>query len=143
MKRVFADTVFLFGKVNPEDDHHDTALAAEAELVDAQIVTTDVVLTELLAMSRNDPTLRAAAAKLVREMLNKRNVIIVRLDADLFERGLVRYERQRDSAYSLVDCISMEVMKRFNIQEVLTADRDFQHAGFTRLMRNPRERERD
>ena len=141
MKRVFADTVFLFGKVNPEDTHHDTALAAEAELVDAQIVTTDVVLTELLAMSRNDPTLRVAAVKLVREMLNKRNVIIVRLDADLFERGLVRYERQRDSAYSLVDCISMEVMKKLNIQEVLTADRDFQHAGFTRLMRNPRERD--
>lgn len=140
MKRVFADTVFLFGKVDPQDTHHDTALAAEAALGDAQIVTTDVVLTELLAMSRSDPTLRAAATKLVREMLNSRNVLVVRLNADLFERGLVRYERQRNSAYSLVDCISMEVMKEFNIQEALTADRDFQHAGFTRLMRNLRER---
>ena len=139
MKRVFADNVFLFGKVNPLDTHHHTALAAEAELGNAQIVTTDVVLTELLAMSRSDPALRAAATELVRQMFNSHNVIVVRLNADLFERGLVRYERQRDSAYSLVDCISMEVMKDFNIQEVLTADRDFQHAGFTRLMRNPRE----
>lgn len=143
MKRVFADTVFLFGKVNPEDIHHDTALAAEAAIGEAQIVTTDAVLTELLAMSRQDPALRAAATKLVREMLGSRNVIVVYSNAEFFERGLARYERQRDSAYSLVDCISMEVMKTFNIQEVLTADRDFQHAGFTRLMLNPREREQD
>ena len=140
MKRVFADTVFLFGKVNPKDDHHDTALAAEAMLGDAQIVTTDLVLTELLALSLKDPALRAAATKLVREMLGSRNVIVVYSNAEFFELGLARYERQRDSTYSLVDCISMEVMKRFNIQEVLTADHDFQRAGFTRLMLNPGER---
>lgn len=140
MKRVFADTVFLFGKVDPQDTHHDTALAAEAALGDAQIVTTDAVFAELLALSRKTPELRAAAAALVRAMLNGRNVTVVRVNPELFDRSLARYERQRDSTYSLVDCISMEVMKDFNIREVLTADRDFQHAGFTRLMRNPSER---
>ena len=33
----------------------------------------------------------------------------------------------------------MEVMDALGITEVLTADRDFELEGFSRLMRNPRE----
>lgn len=140
MKRVFADTVFLFGKVNPQDTHHDTALAAEAALGDVEIVTTDAVFTELLALSRKTPDLRAAAAALVRAMLDGRNVTVVRVNPELFERGLARYEHHQTTKYSLVDCISMVVMDSFGIKEVLTADRDFELEGYTRLIRNPRER---
>lgn len=140
MRRVFADTVFLVGKVDEEDPHHRSALAAEEALGDVLLVTTDVVFTEVLALLRKTPKLRAAAAALAREMLGNQNVAIVPLNADLFERGLARYEGRPDSAYSLVDCISMVVMDDFGITEVLTADRDFELEGFTRLMRNPGER---
>ena len=140
MRRIFADTVFLVGKANDTDPHHESALAAEAALGEAQIVTTDVVFTEVAALLRKAPDLRASAVTLIREMLNSREVLVVRVNDELFERGLARYERRRDSEYSLVDCISMEVMDDLGITEVLTADRDFELEGFTRLMRNPRER---
>lgn len=142
MRRVFADTVFLVGKANRDDPHHRTALAAEAALGDAEIVTTDVVFTEVFALLRKTPTLRAAAAKLIRELSADPGVRVVRLNQHLFERGLARYESRPDSAYSLVDCISMVVMDELDITEVLTADRDFELEGYTRLMRNPHERER-
>ena len=140
MRSVFADTVFLAGKANRDDPHHRTALAAEAALGDAEIVTTDAVFTEVLALLRRTPILRAAAARLVRELSADPRVRVVRLNQRLFERGLARYEGRPDSAYSLVDCISMVVMDDFGITEVLTADRDFELEGYTRLMRNPRER---
>lgn len=140
MRSVFADTVFLAGKVDEDDPHHHSALAAEAALGEVLLVTTDVVFTEVLALLRKTPKLRAAAASLVREMLRNQNVAIVPLNADLFERGLARYEGRPDSAYSLVDCISMVVMDDLGIAEVLTADRDFELEGYARLMRNPRER---
>ena len=140
MRRIFADTVFLVGKANNNDPHHERALAAEAALGEAQIVTTDVVFTEVAALLRKAPDLRTSAVTLIREMLNSREVLVVRVNDELFERGLARYERRRDSEYSLVDCISMEVMEDLGITEVLTADRDFAIEGFTRLMRNPRER---
>lgn len=101
MRHIFADTVFLFPKINPQDMRHRTALATEAALGDTKLVATDIVFAELLA--------------------------------------LARYESRADSAYSLVDCISMEVMDDFDITEVLTADHDFELEGYTRLMRNPRE----
>ena len=139
MRRIFADTVFLVGKANSNDLHHESALAAEAALGDAQLVTTDVVFTEVAALLRKDPDRRIRAVKLIREMLESREVLVVRVNDDLFERGLARYESRRDSEYSLVDCISMEVMDDLGITEVLTADRDFELEGFSRLMRNPRE----
>ena len=140
MRSVFADTVFLVGKVDDGDPHHHSALAAEEALGGVLLVTTDVVFTEVLALLRKTPKLRAAAADLVREMRRDKNVAVVPLTTDLFNRGLARYESRPDSAYSLVDCISMVVMDELDITEVLTADRDFELEGYTRLMRNPRER---
>ena len=140
MAGVFADTVFLFGKVNPRDTHHRNALEAEAALGDRELVTTDAVFAELLALaSKRGPEVRRGAAQLIHEMFANRNVTVVRVNPAIFARGLARYESMPDSTASLVDCISMEVMDDLGITEVLTADRDFEREGFTRLMRNPRE----
>lgn len=140
MAGVFADTVFLFGKANPRDTHHRSALEAEAALGDREIVTTDAVFAELLALaSKRGPEVRRGAAQLIHEMFANRNVTVVRVNPAIFARGLARYESMPDSATSLVDCISMEVMDDLGITEVLTADRDFELEGFARLMRNPGE----
>ena len=140
MERVFADTVFLFGKANPRDAHHHSALAAENALGGAEFVTTDAVFAELLALaSKRGPEVRASAARLVHEMFANRTVTVVRVNPELFDRGFARYERLSDSTVSLVDCVSMEVMEQMGIKKVLTADRDFAIEGFTRLMRNPGE----
>lgn len=66
MRRIFADTVFLVGKANDNDLHHENALAAKAALGEAQIVTTDVVFTEVAALLRKAPDLRASAVTLMR-----------------------------------------------------------------------------
>ncbi len=140
MAGIFADTVFLFGKVNPQDTHHRNALAAEAALGDRELVTTNAVFAELLALaSKRGPEVRRGAAQLIHEMFANRNVTVVRVNPAIFARGFARYESMPDSTASLVDCISMEVMDDLGITEVLTADRDFELEGFSRLMRNPRE----
>jgi predicted nucleic acid-binding protein len=47
---------------------------------------------------------------------------------------LTLYERRPDKQYSLVDCISMNVMRQRNVQEILTNDRHFSQEGFVRLL---------
>ena len=51
-----------------------------------------------------------------------------------FLAGLALYERRPDKQYSLVDCISMNVMRQKQVQEILTHDRHFSQEGFTRLL---------
>jgi predicted nucleic acid-binding protein len=40
------------------------------------------------------------------------------------------YEQRPDKAYSLTDCISMQVMRREGLTEVLTNDHHFIQEGF-------------
>jgi uncharacterized protein len=51
-----------------------------------------------------------------------------------FQGGLALYERRPDKKYSLADCITMNVMKREGIKEILTNDHHFVQEGFVRLL---------
>ena len=102
-------------------------------------MTTDSVFAEVLAHLRYTQRLRVAAVRLVQTSIRNPNIIVVRQDARLFNRAVVRYAMRLDKTYSLVDCISMEVMDDYAITDILTADRDFEREGYTRLMRNPNE----
>ena len=51
-----------------------------------------------------------------------------------FQVGLALYERRPDKKYSLADCITMNVMKREGIKEILTNDHHFVQEGFVRLL---------
>ena len=46
------------------------------------------------------------------------------------------YGARPDKGYSLVDCISMEAMRREGLTEVLTNDRHFEQEGFRTLFRD-------
>jgi predicted nucleic acid-binding protein len=51
----------------------------------------------------------------------------------LFLEGLSLYRARPDKAYSLTDCISMQVMRREGLTDVLTNDHHFTQEGFTIL----------
>ena len=139
MKYVFADSVYWFALINQRDEHNAEAKRAERELGNVTVVTTDSVFGEVLALLSRRRDLRAGALQLLRNARNHPNMEIVHQHAGLFNRAIERYERQGDRTASLVDCISMEVMDDYRIMEVLTADRDFERAGYIRLMRHPNE----
>jgi predicted nucleic acid-binding protein len=47
-----------------------------------------------------------------------------------FPEALAFYEARPDKHYSLTDCVSMQVMQREGLTEVLTNDRHFTQEGF-------------
>ena len=52
-----------------------------------------------------------------------------------FLGGLELYRARPDKGYSLVDCISMQTMRREGLTDVLTNDRHFEQEGFRSLFR--------
>jgi uncharacterized protein len=74
------------------------------------------------------------ACRLVREILKDPGVEVVSQSHESFLAGLALYERRPDKQYSLVDCISMNVMRQRSVQEILTNDRHFAQEGFARLL---------
>lgn len=135
MTAVFADTVYWIAVALPDDQWSSAAQAAKNRLQSEEIVTTEEVLTEFLTALASNPYSRAKAIELVQEVMESPEILVIQQSHDSFMRGLARYEQRPDKGYSLQDCVSMNVMERLNITEILTADRHFEQEGFIALMR--------
>lgn len=139
MSLVLLDTSFLFALFSPRDSLHQMAHEWMARLrgsSGAGFVTTRSILSEFLAMCRNlPPNARQAAADYVLRLFADESIeIVVESDA-LFQSGINLYRARPDNAYSLTDCIAMELCRQRAITDVLTYDRDFTQEGFRALLR--------
>ena len=137
MTAVFADTFYWIALADFTDSAHQRALALTAERASAQIVTTDEVLTEYLTFfsTAPEPVRRKVAASVQRVLANPVIRVIPQSRAS-FLSGLDLYTERPDKRYSLVDCISMQTMRREGVTEVLTNDRHFEQEGFRALFRD-------
>ena len=136
MTDVFADATYWIAILRSDDQWHRVALAARERLGAVTLVTTEDVLTEVLTgLSKYGSGLRTEAAGMVRDILGSPEVRVIHQTHDSFMNGLSRYEQRSDKAYSLQDCVSMNVMETEGITEILTSDHHFEQEGFTILMR--------
>ena len=80
--------------------------------------------------------LRRQAATSVQRILAKPVIRVVPQSRSSFLAGLDLYSQRPDKRYSLVDCISMQTMRREGLTEALTNDRHFEQEGFRALFRS-------
>ena len=135
MKTVFADSMYWVAIVKPRDQWAEAARTAKTLLGEALIVTTDEVLTEFLAALSSGKHMRKQAAKMVRGIMDNPNVKVIPQTRDSFLKGLTFYENRNDKEYSLIDCISMNVMSTESLVEALTNDHHFEQEGYTVLIK--------
>jgi predicted nucleic acid-binding protein len=62
-------------------------------------------------------------------------VRVIEQSRSSFLSGLDFYQSRPDKGYSLVDCISMQTMRREGLTDALTNDRHFEQEGFRALFR--------
>lgn len=135
MRAVFADTFYWVALVNPRDDRYPDATAIDDSLASATVFTTDEVLSEFLTFFAEDRRLRNRAVLTVSELLQDPGVRVIPQSRRSFLDGLELYRSRPDKGYSLIDCISMQTMRRHSITEALTNDRHFEQEGFRALFR--------
>ncbi len=136
MKKVFVDTAYLIAASDSRNWWHKSARKARANLGDAQLITTDEVLSEFLTFfSRRGPHFRHAAVRIVDAVLGDKRYKVFHQSHESFLTGLQHYRNRSDKNYSLQDCISMCVMRRESILEVLTSDSHFEQEGYVILLK--------
>lgn len=135
MTEVFADAHYWIALVSPRDQWAAGAQAVAREVGGSQILTPEDVLVEVLAyFSAAGSPARGAAAALVRTLEADPLVEVIHQSHDSFLRGLDLYERRADKGYSLVDCISMVVMRDRAITDVLSGDQHLRQEGLVPLI---------
>lgn len=136
MKQVFADTSYWIALLNPRDELHEKALTAARSLSSEAVLTSEMVLAELLnSFSDLGPKVRRAAAEAVSTLLTNRNVVVVPQTSEQFALALKRYGDMADKSWSLTDCASFLIMETRGIRAALTHDRHLVQAGFETLLR--------
>jgi uncharacterized protein len=133
MRRVFADSFYFFALVSEDDSKHDDAVEFAATF-DGEVITTRWILTEV-ADGLAKPPWRETFATLYERLTRNSSVRIESCSDSLFDDAVALYRDRRDKSWSLTDCISFVVMQNEKIIEALTADHDFEQAGFIALLK--------
>lgn len=135
MKKVFADACYWIALLNPKDQLHEVARQVSRELGPFRIVTSQMVLAELLnGLSGFGDEKRKVAAQTVKSLENNPNVEIVPQTNLQFQSAVERYATRQDKEWGVTDCASFLLMKEKCMSEALTADHHFKQAGFTILL---------
>jgi uncharacterized protein len=136
MKTVFADAGYWIAILNPADDLYIKAVTLSNALDPFQIVTSEMVFTEVLnSFSRRARAFRQAVAQSIKRSYNNPKIEVVPQTNDLFHQALDLYHQRADKAWSHTDCASFCIMQQREILEALTHDKHFEQAGFVALLR--------
>ena len=115
MKAVFGDTFYWIALISPVDRHRQTALQFDDLLSGGNVYTTEEVLAEVLTFFAGDSWLGSHAVETVREILSDSAVHIIPQSHESFVSGIDLYAARPGKEYSLVNCISMQTMRREQI----------------------------
>ena len=137
MAEIFADTNFWVALGNPKDSLYEISQYFGSDLEHLNIVTSEIVLSEILEITSADPPhFKAQTLGFIGSLIENRSIIIEPMSPKLFEETVQFYRRHIDKDWGFADCSSFVIMKSRGIREALTYDRHFIQAGFKALLRN-------
>ena len=137
MREVFADTGYWVAMISSEDILRDAVDRLPGELDACQLVTSEMVLVEVLNFfARGGDRAREAAVETIRRLFDDSDVMIIAQTSAQFAKAFDRYGSRLDQTWSLVDCSSFVLMEERGIRDALAHDVDFVQAGFNALLRS-------
>ena len=133
---IFADSGYWIALITPDDELHHRATTLQSRLANRRIITTHLVLNEVLN-PRSGTTLgqRLAAVQLVDRIKLNRRISVEPQTPELFEAAFDRFRQRLDKEWSITDCASFLVMEQHGITAALTGDHHFIQAGYLAMLR--------
>jgi len=137
MQVVFVDTGFWIAIANPRDHLHRRASSLSKEIGHCRMVTSELVLIELLnGFADSGARLRSKAIEMVQAVLDDSDIDLIPQTGELFRDALALYRERSDKSWSMTDCVSFLIMERQRIVDALTHDRHFEQRGYRALLRD-------
>ncbi len=134
MNTVFADTSYFLAFLGENDQHHERALAWTKALRVAVLTTEYIVMEVGNSLTKGGD--RAAFVDFYRTLRQDDKIEVVAASTPLQDRGAHLFAQRPDKQWSLTDCISFVIMSDRDLHDALSADRDFEEAGFRSLLRH-------
>ena len=133
MKPVFTDASFFLAILNRNDPAHERAIALSRN-IRLRRITVDWIISESadgLAKVKQQERFM----DVYRHIQLSPAICVVPASRPLLEEGIALYAALPDKECSLTDCISFVIMRDNGLTDALTADYDFEQAGFKALLK--------
>lgn len=127
--RVFIDTSGFYALLDKDDDSHQEAKEAWADLLNEEstFVTSNYVLVETFALLQHRLGMEAVR-RFQSDILPLVNIEFV--DSDMHRSGVSGLFSASRRNLSLVDCVSFEAMRTLEIRTAFVFDPHFEEQGF-------------
>jgi predicted nucleic acid-binding protein len=138
MNELFMDTAGWACWLSRREPHHALALSlvAQTQKAGGRLLTTNYVLTELVALLTSPLHLsRPQQIQFLTALRNAPWVEVVHVDPVLDAATWSLWQSRPDKEWSLVDCASFVVMQQRRLSEAITMDHHFEQAGFVCLLK--------
>ncbi len=134
MKNLFLDAGYIIALEASDDQNHKAASRYWRKLLKSPppLVTTSYVFDEVVTFF-NSRGRHEKAVEVGSNLIQTDSIELIHIDETLFYEGWEYFQKHKDKAYSLTDCISFIVMKQRGIRGALTFDKHFAQAGFEKL----------
>lgn len=132
----FLDTSYAVALANSRDHLHKLARRIGARLTARKIrlVTTRAVLFEIGNHFASVDG-RPLGVRVLTALQTDRNLEVVEITAELYEKAVRLYTTRPDKEWGLIDCALFVVMQERGIADALTYDEHFTQAGLVALLR--------
>jgi predicted nucleic acid-binding protein len=127
--KLLADTGALLALFNPRDTQHQRACRFIQDAAGSRFVVTELILAETVTRLRAR-TDAGRAADVGAALLASSRYEVLFVDPALVEAGLGNLRRFADKRLSLVDAVSIAVIRSLGLDGSFTFDRDFRDCGF-------------
>ena len=102
MNSIFADTGYWIALLHPKDELHSKAQTVSSQLGQVRLVTSEMILSEVLNYFADKGTvLRQAAAALAEQIQNDPNSLVVPQTSMQFKNALRFYQQRQDKSWAL------------------------------------------
>jgi len=129
MNNVYVDTSAFLAVLDSDDSHHNKAKKEWAELVfsGVNLYCSNYILVETFALLQH--RFGMDAVKLFdQDILPIMNILWI--TEPLHSRGVSAYLTASKRKLSLIDCVSFEVMRHYDVKSAFVFDAHFKNQGF-------------
>lgn len=133
---VFVDTSAWLALINEADSDHVSAKTIRDKLLRSKkrFFITNYIIVEI-ANSLCKTRWRSHAVSLINSIRETESIEVVEIDREILDDAWNMYSTRTDKEWSLTDCASFVVMKKYGIQEAFTSDHHFEQAGYEVLLK--------
>ena len=127
--KLLVDTSALVALTFRDDRNHEPALAFVLAHLQARLVLTELILSEVATRVRARAGAQRAVA-VARSLFASRRYELLFVDPDIVSGALNHMARFADKRLSLTDCASFELMERLGLDSAFAFDTDFRDCGY-------------